>query len=188
MVGVGVRVHIWASPRDTHKEMELKQGSLSETQTPQKEVSMEVAGSFTLPLLQGISDYGLWTNCIGIPCNVSKNMRTPRANPSLTGPGSLEDGTKSWHFKQDCALSWPGNAVPHSLQLRMSPLVSSPGQRPQYANRFSKILNQSIIRHTPHFPGNEAEVQGNKTNLPKVTGESLPKFDLGWWQYLSFII
>lgn len=142
MVGVGVRVHIWASPRDTHKEMELKQGSLSETQTPHKEVSVEVAVSCTPPPSQGISDYGLWTKWIGIPCDVSKTMRISRASPSLTGPGCLEDGTRSWHFKQDCALSWPGNADPHSPHLRMSPLLSSPGQRPQHANRFSEILNQ----------------------------------------------
>lgn len=142
MVGVGVRVHIWASPRDTHTEMELKQGRLSETQTPHKKVSVEVAVSCPLPPSQGSSDYGLWTNCIGIPCNDSKPMRIPRASPSLTGPGCLEDGTRSWHFKQDCALSWPGNADPHSLRLRTSSLLSSPGQRPQHANRFSKTLNQ----------------------------------------------
>lgn len=142
MVGVGVRVHIWASPRDTHKEMELKQGSLSETQTPHKEVSVEVAVSCTLPLLQGISDYGFWMNCISIPCDVSKTTRIPRASPSLTGPGCLEDGTRSWPFKQDCALWWPGNADLHSLHLRTSPLLSSPGQRPQHANRFSEILHQ----------------------------------------------
>lgn len=118
-----------------------------------KEMSVQVAVSFILfcysCCLAGIPKWRLWTNCIRISWDICKKIKIPRT--SLTRPESLKDGPGSWHFSRivACCGQWRWC----TLNLGMSPPVSSsPGQRPQHANRFSKILNQESHRsQPPHF-------------------------------------
>lgn len=74
--------------------MELKKGRSSETQTPQKEVSMQLAVSFT-PVLFFSCFWGSQMMTCGLtPWDFCKSMRILRSNFTLPGSESLEDGSQ----------------------------------------------------------------------------------------------
>lgn len=106
--------------------------------------------------------------CIRIPWDVCKNMRVPRLNPSLIGPGSLEAITRSLIL----AEPWPDVTRQRwcTFHLWMSPLILSPGQRPRHANRVSKILNREYHQTEPHIFLTIKLKFRKETNMPQASG------------------
>lgn len=131
-------------------------------QTSPKKVPMQLAVSFVI-YLPPLPRAGLVV-CIRIPWDVCKNMRVPRLNPSLIGPGSLEAVTRNLIL----AEPWPVVTRQRwcTFHLWMSPLILSPSQRPQHANRVSKILNQTQPRV---FLTIKLKFR-KETNMPQASG------------------
>lgn len=106
--------------------------------------------------------------CIRIPWDVCKNMRVPRLNPSLIGPGSLEAVTRNLIL----AEPWPDVTRQRwcTFHLWMSPLILSPGQRPRHANRVSKILNREYHQTEPRIFLTIKLKFRKETNMPQASG------------------
>lgn len=108
-------------------------------------------------------------SCTRIPCNVCKNMRVPRSNPSLTGPRSLKSVTRSWHFSR--TVAWHGQVMPNHTPFDNEPFIFIPRPKAPAWKEIIKNTQSGVSSDTSlRFPDNEAQVQEGKPTCQRSMG------------------